>query len=65
MPTLPSTLLESLKNQIPHRLRSRDCQCLYLHGVFQLTEAPSGAPLREGLLNAALEHVMLIDVEIK
>lgn len=54
-----------LASAAPHKLRDRDTQCMYLRAVFQLAEGPAGAPLREQLLCAVVEHLVSVDVEIK
>ena len=40
-------------------------QCLYLAALYRIAEARSGAPIREGLLACAVEHLLTLDVEIR
>lgn len=65
VPTAPTNMLPLLVAQLPHKLRGRDVQCAYLSALFALAESPAGAPIKEALLTAVLEHVLSIDVEIK
>lgn len=65
MPTAPSRLMSVIAGGIPHRLRDRDAQCLYLRGALALAEAPAAAAVREGILAAAAEHLLSLDVEIR
>ncbi|KAI8468899.1 MAG: RNA polymerase I-specific transcription initiation factor RRN3-domain-containing protein [Monoraphidium minutum] len=65
IPTLPTQLLPMLLLNLPHKARPRPLQCLYLRAVLGLAEAPSGAPLREGLLLGIVDHLLSLDVEIK
>lgn len=58
-------LLQMLANGMPHKLKDRNTQCLYLNAMFTIAESPAGRPIRDGLLAAILEHVLTIDVEIK
>uniref|UniRef100_A0A7R9VSW0 RNA polymerase I-specific transcription initiation factor RRN3 n=1 Tax=Chlamydomonas euryale TaxID=1486919 RepID=A0A7R9VSW0_9CHLO len=50
---------------MPHKLRCRDEQCLYLSTVFALAERPACGTLRDGILTAAVEHLLSLDVEIR
>ncbi|GIL51718.1 hypothetical protein Vafri_7665 [Volvox africanus] len=51
--------------QIPHKLRDRNTQCLYLSALFRIAEDRAGAPIKELLLTAVIEHLLSMDVEIK
>ena len=50
---------------IPYKLRERDVQCMYLHGALQLAEKPAAVAVREGILAAAVNHLLGLDVEIR
>ena len=65
MPTAPTALLQLVSASMPHKLRDRDTQCLYLTALFRVAEAPSGAPIRAGLLAVVLDHLLSLDVEIR
>ncbi|GBF88999.1 hypothetical protein Rsub_01498 [Raphidocelis subcapitata] len=65
IPTLPTTLLPMLLQNLPHKTRDRVTQCLYLRASLALAERPVGAPLREGLLLGVVDHLLSLDVEIK
>ena len=65
VPTAPAKLLQLIVQGMPHKLRDRGTQCLYLSAVLGLAERPGGAPIRDGLLAAAVEHLLSIDVEIR
>ncbi|GAX81547.1 hypothetical protein CEUSTIGMA_g8975.t1 [Chlamydomonas eustigma] len=65
VPTSPTKLLQLIIQSMPHKLRDRNTQCLYLCAVLGLAERPGGGPIREGLLAAAVEHLLSIDVEIR
>ncbi|CAL8468014.1 g7552 [Coccomyxa elongata] len=65
VPTAPSRLVAVIAGGIPHRLRDCDTQCLYLRGALALAEAPAAAAVREGILAAAAEHLLSLDVEIR
>ncbi|KAJ9509497.1 hypothetical protein QJQ45_001961 [Haematococcus lacustris] len=65
VPTAPTILLHLVSANIPHKSRDRNTQCMFLHALFTVAEAPVGRPIRDGLLAAAVEHLLGIDVEIK
>ena len=65
VPALPPNLLSLLVQNMPHKMRDRDTQCLYLRAAFALAESPAGAPIREGLLVGVVEHLLTVDVEIR
>ncbi|KIY94835.1 hypothetical protein MNEG_13126 [Monoraphidium neglectum] len=65
IPTLPSQLLPMLLQNLPHKSRPREAQCLYLRAALLLAERPAGAPLREGLLLGVVDHLLALDVEVK
>jgi RNA polymerase I-specific transcription initiation factor RRN3 len=65
VPTSPAAVLQKLAMGVPHKLRDRNVQCLYLTAMFIIAESPGGWPIRDGLLAAALEHILTIDVEIQ
>jgi RNA polymerase I-specific transcription initiation factor RRN3 len=65
MPTLPSQLLGLLLQNLPHKLRDRSTQCLYLRGAFALAEGPCGRAIRDELLVGVVDHLLTIDVEIR
>eukprot|EP00798_Chlamydomonas_sp_ICE-L_P000589 gene589-2011_t len=65
VPTAPTRLLPLIVQHLPYKLRDRDTQCLYLRAVFSIAEAKSGAAIRDGLLTAAVEHLLSLDVEIR
>ena len=50
---------------VPHKLRDRESQCLYLRAVYALAEAEGTAAIREELLALAVEHLISLDVEIR
>ncbi len=55
----------SWRGGIPYKLRERDAQCTYLHGALQLAEKPAAIAVREGILAAAVNHLLGLDVEIR
>ncbi len=65
VPTAGSRVLPLLLGAMPHKLRGRGTQCLYLRALFSLAERRAGAPVREGLLAGVVEHLASIDVEIR
>eukprot|EP00879_Flechtneria_rotunda_P027592 GHRR01029563.1.p1 GENE.GHRR01029563.1~~GHRR01029563.1.p1 ORF type:complete len:775 (+),score=300.41 GHRR01029563.1:409-2733(+) len=65
VPALPTRLLPMLVQNMPHKLRDRNTQCLYLRALLLLAEGKVGAPLREGLLAGIVEHLLSIDADIK
>uniref|UniRef100_A0A7S3QYM0 Uncharacterized protein n=1 Tax=Dunaliella tertiolecta TaxID=3047 RepID=A0A7S3QYM0_DUNTE len=65
VPTAPASLLSLVVQHMPHKLRDRNTQCLFLSAVFAVAEAPSGRPIRDSLLAAAVEHLLTLDVEIR
>ena len=62
---MPSLLGPLLSGAIPHKLRDRATQCLYLRALFRVAACPAAAGMREGLLAAAVDHLLSVDVEIK
>lgn len=54
-----------LVQNMPHKLRDRSAQCLYLRAVISLSEGRAGATLREGLLMGVVEHLLTIDADIR
>ncbi len=65
VPTAPANVLPVIVAQMPHKLRDRNTQCLYLSALFRIAEDKAGAPIREALLTAAVEHLLSLDVEIR
>jgi hypothetical protein len=65
VPTLATTLLPLVAQNMPHKVRDRDTQCMYLRAVVALAEAPAGLPVREALLVVVVEHLLTLDVEIR
>ncbi|KAF6257096.1 RNA polymerase I-specific transcription initiation factor RRN3-domain-containing protein [Scenedesmus sp. NREL 46B-D3] len=65
VPALPTRLLPMLVQNIPHKLRDRSSQCLFLRAVILLAEGKVGSSLREGLLLGVVEHLLSIDADIK
>ena len=65
VPTAPAKLLQLVIQGMPHKLHDRNTQCLYVSAVLGLAERRGGAPVRDGLLAATVEHLLSIDVEIK
>ena len=65
VPTAGSRALPLLLANMPHKLRPRATQCLYLRALFSLAERRAGAGVREGILAGVLEHLTSIDVEIR
>ncbi|GLI69244.1 hypothetical protein VaNZ11_013820 [Volvox africanus] len=65
VPTAPTNMVPIIVGQIPHKLRDRNTQCLYLSALFGLAEDRAGAPIKEVLLTAVIEHLLSMDVEIK
>eukprot|EP00983_Pelagomonas_calceolata_P041163 1137946-Pelagomonas_calceolata.AAC.3 len=47
VPTAPASLLSLVVQHMPHKLRDRNTQCLFLSAVFAVAEAPSGRPIRD------------------
>ncbi|GLC47104.1 hypothetical protein PLESTF_001444200 [Pleodorina starrii] len=65
VPTAGTNLLPLIVAQMPHKLRDRNTQCLYLSALFRIAEDKAGAPIKEALLTAVVEHLLSLDVEIK
>ena len=65
VPTAPSRMVSTVAAGIPYKLRDRDAQCTYLYGALQLAEKPAAAAVREGILAAAVNHLLGLDVEIR
>ena len=65
VPLAPALLAPLLASSIPHRLRDRDAQCLYLRALFVVAAQPGAAAMRDGLLGAVVDHLLSLDVEIK
>lgn len=65
VPTAPSRMVSTVAGGIPHKLRERDAQCSYLYGALQLAEKPAAVAVREGILAAAVNHLLGLDVEIR
>lgn len=65
VPTAPSRMVAAVAGAIPYKLRDRDAQCAYLRAALQLAQAPAAAPVREGILAAAVTHLLGLDVEIR
>ncbi|PNH03401.1 RNA polymerase I-specific transcription initiation factor RRN3 [Tetrabaena socialis] len=65
VPTAPTNVLPLIVTQMPHKLRDRNTQCLYLSALFRIAEDRSGASMREALLTAVVEHLLSLDVEIR
>ena len=65
VPTAPAKLLQLIIQGMPHKLRDRHTQCLYVTAVLGLAERRGGAPIRDGLLAATVEHLLSTDVEIR
>lgn len=65
VPTASTNILPLIVSQMPHKVRDRNTQCLYLSALFRIAEDRSGAPIREALLTAVVEHLLSLDVEIK
>ncbi|KAG2436969.1 hypothetical protein HXX76_006484 [Chlamydomonas incerta] len=65
VPTASTNILPLMVSQMPHKVRDRNTQCLYLSALFRIAEDRSGAPIREALLTAVMEHLLSLDVEIK
>jgi RNA polymerase I-specific transcription initiation factor RRN3 len=54
-----------LVQNMPHKLRDRPAQCLYLGALISLCEGKVGPALREGLLGGLVEHLLSIDADIR
>lgn len=65
VPALPTRLLPMLVQNMPHKLRDRSAQCLYLTSLISLCEGKVGPALREGLLGGLVEHLLSIDADIR
>jgi hypothetical protein len=65
VPALPTRLLPMLVQNMPHKLRDRSAQCLYLNALIALSEGKVGPALREGLLGGLVEHLLSIDADIR
>lgn len=65
VPTAPGGLLALMVQHMPHKMRDRNTQCLYLSAMFTVAESPPGRSIRDNLLAAAVEHMLTIDVEIR
>lgn len=65
VPTAPSRMVTAVAGGIPYKLRNRDAQCIYLHGALQLAQRPAAVAVREGILAAAVNHLLGLDVEIR
>lgn len=65
VPALPTRLLPMLVQNMPHKLRDRSAQCLYLCALISLCEGKVGPALREGLLGGLVEHLLALDADIR
>ncbi len=65
VPTAPVSLMQLVSTHMPHKLRDRDTQCMFLSAVFRLAEAPAGRPVRDALLATVVEHLLTLDVDIR
>ena len=66
VPTAPARLVGCVAGGWPHRSRDAAAQCLALRGALLLAERPAAARgVREGLLAAAAEHLLGLDVEVR
>lgn len=65
VPTAPGRLLGMLVGGLPHKLRDRHAHAAYLSALFALAEGPAGEGVREGVLDAVVDHLIALDVEIK
>eukprot|EP00887_Chlorella_sp_A99_P008082 scaffold12.g8082.t1 len=65
VPTAGSRILPPLVAGLPHKLRARPTQCLYLRGLFTLAESPAGTAVREGVLAAVVDHLISVDVDVR
>lgn len=65
VPALPTRLLPMLVQNMPHKLRDRSTQCLFLSAIISLCEGKVGPALREGLLAGVVEHLLSIDADIR
>lgn len=65
MPALPTRLLPMLIQNMPHKLRDRSTQCLFLQAIISLCEGKVGPALREGLLAGVVEHLLSLDADIR
>lgn len=54
-----------LVKNMPHKLRDRPTQCLFLRAVLALCEGRVGSAMREGLLAGVVEHLLSIDADIR
>ena len=64
VPTAPSRMVTIVAGGIPYKLRDRDVQCAYMHGALQLAQRPAAAAVREGILAAAVIHLLGLVVEV-
>jgi RNA polymerase I-specific transcription initiation factor RRN3 len=65
VPLAVSVLRPTLLQRLPHKSSHRATQCQYLRAAFRLVETPSGAPLRDVLLQSVVAHMLELDVDIK
>lgn len=65
VPAAPGGLLSLVVQHMPHKLRDRHTQCMFLSAVYAVAESPAGRPIRDSLLAACVEHLLTIDVDIK
>ena len=65
VPTAPSRMVTIVAGGIPYKLRDRDAQCAYLHGALTLAQRPAAAAVRDGILAAAVNHLLGLDVEVR
>lgn len=54
-----------LIQNMPHKLRDRSTQCLFLQAIISLCEGKVGPALREGLLSGVVEHLLSLDADIR
>jgi len=54
-----------LLQNLPHKLRDRSTQCLYMRALVGLSQGRVGPALRDGLLSGIVEHLLSIDADIK
>eukprot|EP00803_Ostreobium_quekettii_P000485 evm.model.scf_519EXC.9 EVM.evm.TU.scf_519EXC.9 scf_519EXC:52496-57970(+) len=65
VPTCKAVVLKHFTSRRPNLWSSQSDHCLYLRALCDLAELPAVVDMRESLLMKAVDHLMMIDVEIK
>ena len=57
-------LTQILARGLPSKYIAKPVQCTFLHGLFQIANLPRAAALRDQIMEAIVQHLVGLDVEI-